>query len=140
MLFRDRLFALSRFQLWVDLRHPSVLRASLKNLSQVMLTSESSEFLGANILDEKPFVVMPVMRNGNENMYIQSHPECNRNEIVCHYFGPKCPMADHALPVASCFSRFEVPTFQKDHSRRSQSGWYRNSRWKYLYIDIDLKF
>ena len=40
------------------------------------------EFLGANILDDKPFIVMPFLKNGNARHYIREHPDCNRAKIV----------------------------------------------------------
>jgi hypothetical protein len=40
------------------------------------------EFLGANVLDEKPFIVMPLLRNGNARDYIQDHPTYDRLQLV----------------------------------------------------------
>jgi hypothetical protein len=40
------------------------------------------EFLGANILDDKPFIVMPYLKNGNARDYLQEHPDGNRLQIV----------------------------------------------------------
>ena len=42
----------------------------------------TSEFLGANVLDNKPFIVTPIMDNGNARIYIQNHPDCDRLTIV----------------------------------------------------------
>lgn len=44
---------------------------------------ETSEFIGANVLDNKPFIVTPIMDNGNAMVYIQKHPTCDRLTIVC---------------------------------------------------------
>jgi hypothetical protein len=33
-------------------------------------------------LDDRPFIVMPYMKNGNARQYVQQHPECNRLQIV----------------------------------------------------------
>ncbi|KAF8887344.1 kinase-like domain-containing protein [Infundibulicybe gibba] len=52
---------------WANLRHPHVL-----------------QFLGANILDDQPFIVMPYMRNGNARDYVQEHPTANRVKILYH--------------------------------------------------------
>ena len=41
------------------------------------------EFLGANVLDEKPFIVMPYLANGNARDYLQEHPNTDRLQIVC---------------------------------------------------------
>jgi hypothetical protein len=46
------------------------------------MNSNFSEFLGANVLDNKPFIVTPIMDNGNARLYIQNHPDCDRLEIV----------------------------------------------------------
>ncbi|KAG5650410.1 hypothetical protein H0H81_012347 [Sphagnurus paluster] len=40
------------------------------------------EFLGANILDERPFIVMPYYGNGNVRQYIERHPHCDRVQII----------------------------------------------------------
>jgi hypothetical protein len=43
------------------------------------------EFLGANVLDDKPFVVTPYLENGNVRVYIENHPHCDRLKIVYEY-------------------------------------------------------
>ena len=40
------------------------------------------EFLGANELDDKPFIVMPYLSNGNARNYVQTHPGCDRLRMV----------------------------------------------------------
>lgn len=40
------------------------------------------EFLGANELDDRPFIVMPYLRNGNVRDYIRARPDCDRLQIV----------------------------------------------------------
>ncbi|KZP21681.1 kinase-like protein [Athelia psychrophila] len=50
---------------WLKLRHPNVL-----------------EFLAANVSDEKPFIVMPYMKNGNAREYLKSHRTCNRVKLL----------------------------------------------------------
>jgi len=42
------------------------------------------QFLGANELDDKPFIVMPYLKNGNAHDYVQSHPDCERLRIFQH--------------------------------------------------------
>jgi hypothetical protein len=37
---------------------------------------------GANILDERPFIVMPFMQNGNARDYIHDHPTFDRLKLV----------------------------------------------------------
>jgi hypothetical protein len=41
-----------------------------------------TEFLGANTLDDKPFIVMPFLKNGNARHYIQTHPTFDRLVLV----------------------------------------------------------
>jgi serine/threonine protein kinase len=46
----------------------------------------SKEFLGANIFDDRPFIVMPFLKNGNARDYVYDHPDCDRIMIVrCTY-------------------------------------------------------
>jgi len=52
-------------KIWSKIRHPNVL-----------------QFLGANILDEKPFIVMPYLKNGNARHYLQEHPDSDRLQIL----------------------------------------------------------
>lgn len=40
------------------------------------------EFLGANEWDNRPFIVMPYLKNGNARDFIQARPGCNRLRIV----------------------------------------------------------
>ncbi|KZP25836.1 kinase-like protein [Athelia psychrophila] len=51
--------------IWSRLRHPHIL-----------------QFLGANVWGDKPFIVMPYMRNGNAREYLVGHPNSNRAEIL----------------------------------------------------------
>lgn len=44
-----------------------------------------SEFLGANVLDERPFILMPYLKNGNARDYLNHHPYSDRQTIVCSY-------------------------------------------------------
>ncbi|TFK68136.1 kinase-like protein [Pluteus cervinus] len=65
---------------WVNLRHPHIL-----------------QFLGANILDERPFIVMPLMRNGNARDFIVKEPRCDRLKIL--HDASLGLMYLHTLPV-----------------------------------------
>jgi serine/threonine protein kinase len=65
-----------------DTRTSSVKRAFeiyLKYIANLYLL----EFLGANILDDKPFIVMPYLKHGNVRAYLKAHPDDNRLQIVC---------------------------------------------------------
>jgi hypothetical protein len=42
-----------------------------------LVPDDALEFLGANLLDGKPFIVMPFLKNGNARDYIHNHPACN---------------------------------------------------------------
>jgi len=42
------------------------------------------QFLGANEFDNRPFIVMPYMKNGNARNYAQANPDCNRLQILHH--------------------------------------------------------
>ena len=55
------------------------------------------EFLGANEFDNRPFIVMPYMKNGNARNYAQANPDCNRLQIVWQSFF--CSFESHILPV-----------------------------------------
>ena len=41
-----------------------------------------AEFLGANDFDDMPFIVAPLMKNGNARMYIRNNQYCDRLKIV----------------------------------------------------------
>jgi hypothetical protein len=43
-----------------------------------------TEFFGANVLDDKPFIVMPYYPNGNARDYVQRNPDCDRIKIVSY--------------------------------------------------------
>ena len=40
------------------------------------------EFLGANVVDDTPFIVMPFLSNGNAWSYVLANPACDRVKIV----------------------------------------------------------
>jgi serine/threonine protein kinase len=46
------------------------------------MTRILAEFLGANTLDDRPFIVMPYMKNGNARQYITTCLECNHLRLV----------------------------------------------------------
>ncbi|KAF8185737.1 kinase-like domain-containing protein [Pholiota molesta] len=50
---------------WSILRHPNVL-----------------QFIGVSVLDDDPFIVMPLMKHGNVRDYLDKNPNCNRLEII----------------------------------------------------------
>ncbi|KAF8811047.1 kinase-like protein [Phlegmacium glaucopus] len=58
---------LREVETWSKLRHPHIL-----------------QFLGANILDDEPFIVMPLIANGNVHDYINNNPNCDRLRLIKH--------------------------------------------------------
>jgi len=76
-----------------------------------MLTIFSEEFLGANVLDDKPFILMPLVKNGNVRDYIDCNPDCNRQRVVSELLlfwilGA----SDNPNPALPCFSWAGVPS------------------------------
>jgi len=55
----------NEIMIWSKIWHPNVL-----------------QFLGANILDEKPFIVMPYLANGDAREYLLQHPDHDRLQIL----------------------------------------------------------
>ncbi|KAF9055624.1 kinase-like domain-containing protein [Panaeolus papilionaceus] len=53
--------------IWSKLNHPHIL-----------------QFLGANILDDDPFIVMPLVPNGNIRSFIRKHPNSDRLKFIYH--------------------------------------------------------
>ena len=62
------------------IRMSSVSRLSPS--AQYLLIKLQLEFLGANVLDDKPFIVMPYMKNGNVRQYLKLHPTYDRLKLV----------------------------------------------------------
>ncbi|KAF7362871.1 Kinase-like protein [Mycena venus] len=56
---------LREIKLWSTLRHPNVL-----------------SFLGANHLDDRPFIVMPYMRYGNAHDFLEKYTNCTPQPIL----------------------------------------------------------
>lgn len=70
------------------------------------------EFLGANVLDDRPFIVMPYLKNGNARQYIVAYPECDLLPLVscvcqgCYYiFDIHSQLHDTSLAMAYLHSR-----------------------------------
>jgi hypothetical protein len=51
-----------------------------------MLLINNQEFLGANVLDDKPFIVMPFLKHGNALDYIEANSNCDRQKIVSSFY------------------------------------------------------
>jgi hypothetical protein len=62
------------------IRMSSVSR--LARSTKYLLIKLQLEFLGANVLDDKPFIVMPYMKNGNVRQYLKLHPTYDRLKLV----------------------------------------------------------
>jgi serine/threonine protein kinase len=70
-------------QMWSRIRHPNILRKFVFEIYLIYIADLCLlEFLGANILDDKPFIVMPYLKHGNVRAYLNAHPDDNRLQIV----------------------------------------------------------
>jgi hypothetical protein len=71
-------------KIWSRISHPHILRmyVPLHFCKRGLHSGFHEEFLGANVLDTRPFIVTPLLVNGNVRMYLQTHPECDRLKIV----------------------------------------------------------
>jgi len=58
-------FITDEVKTWSKLRHPHIL-----------------QFLGANVLDDRPFIVTPFLQNGNARDYIRRNLTCDRIKLV----------------------------------------------------------
>ena len=74
----------SKFQTWSQVRHPNIIsRFKIYNRHLLYVESYFVVFLGANVLDDQPFIVMPYFKNGNVRDYLVKHPDSDRLQIVC---------------------------------------------------------
>jgi len=81
------------------------------------------EFLGANLLDDKPFIVTPYLENGNARVFIENHPECNRLKIVCDKLMINLQQKSQTIISAvRGVTWSSVSSFKEYHTWRSQSG------------------
>jgi hypothetical protein len=71
-------------------------------------------------LDDKPFIVMPYLKNGNVRDYVQSHPDCDLLRIV-NTFISRLRMSDQYIAGPSHFAGPRVPSLAEGCSWRSQS-------------------
>ena len=81
----------------------------------------STEFLGANVFDSKPFIVIQYLKNGNARDYVHNHQGCNRLVIVCHR---RPPSWTHYLLYRLALSSQYRPRFltpQRRHPWRPES-------------------
>jgi len=68
---------------------PDVIPSSEANRRDIRTSSmlrhvHVLQFLGANELDDRPFIVMPYLKNGNARDYVEGHPSCDRLQILHH--------------------------------------------------------
>ena len=87
------------------------------------LTPQHSEFLGANVPDNKPFIVTRYLQDGNVRFYVEKNPDCDRLKLVrWNLLIYLC--ADHEILVAAvwCIFWFGVSSLEEDHPRWSQWG------------------
>jgi hypothetical protein len=83
-----------------------------------------SEFLGANELDDRPFIVMPYLKNGNARDYIQNNPECDLLQIVQAFFFILSRMSDQYISGSPHVTGSRVPSLTEGHSWRPQGCKY----------------
>jgi serine/threonine protein kinase len=87
------------------------------------LTINAPAFYGANMLDSKPFIVTPYLKNGNARVYLENNLDCNRLELVCCdlslYLEENLQMTMSAI---SCLSGPDASSLQEYRTWRSQSG------------------
>ena len=72
-----------------------VIRESHRRMVNYISPTNTLEFPRANILDERPFIVMPYMRNRNFRDHLQWHLNRDRLQIVCIF-------NIHAFTLARC--------------------------------------
>jgi hypothetical protein len=70
------------------------------------------------VLDNKPFIVTPLMENGNARIYIRKHPDCDRLVMV----GSTSlvfvrQVVETQRPAISHISGFGVSSFTKCRAR-----------------------
>jgi hypothetical protein len=94
-----------------------------------------AEFLGANVLDEKPFIVTPYLMNGNARNYFLEHPDGDRLHIVrflyTHILLPHLACAAARHVSWSC-----LPPLTQDCPWRLESGTSSRSAEPYLHKSL----
>ena len=80
---------------WSKIGHPSFLHDSHQCMVIYISPTNTLEFPRANILDKRPFIVMPYMRNWNSRDHLQWHPNSDQLQIVCIF-------NIHAFTLAQC--------------------------------------
>jgi serine/threonine protein kinase len=80
------------------------------------------EFLGANVLDEKPFIVMPLLKNGNARDYVSAHPYFDILRLVRIGLIANKNYPNFNNPASSRLFGSRIPTFTTGYTWGSQRG------------------
>ena len=82
----------------------------------------AAEFLGANVLDERPFIVTPYLTNGNARTYIQNNSDCDRQKIVR---SQRSPETEYTVTSASfIMSLWALCIYTRTILCMETSNWY----------------
>ena len=102
--------------------HTSFVSLSVSFISKA-LQLYFLEFFGANIVDDTPFIVMPLLKNGNALGFVLANPTCGRVKIVWSpsILIPGFYEHDPSSTVARRLSWPSSPTLPAYHSWRPKS-------------------
>jgi hypothetical protein len=71
------------------LRHPRIIRELFDpHKPSCGIVTSDAEIYGASIVDDDPFIVMPLFTNGNARSYVEKNPQCNRLNFVSDPYFP----------------------------------------------------
>jgi hypothetical protein len=73
---------------------------------------DTIEFIGANVLDQHPFIVMPLLKNGNARDYVPAHRDFDIIRLVCVASMANKHYPDLNNPALSRLFGFGIPTFR----------------------------
>ena len=116
-------------QMWSKLLHPNILHKQYSTESMIVTDSRLIEFLGANILDDQPILVMPLIEGGNMRDYMDYHSDCNRLKIVRRSLNSLFTCWSYALDSANRSGNY-IPSLSECSAQwpRSRQCTYRRRR------------
>jgi serine/threonine protein kinase len=81
------------------------------------------EIYGASIVDDDPFIVMPLYVNGNARAYVENNPTCNRLSFVCASVCHESRLRLTALLLDKrCCPRSHILAWERNRPWRHQRG------------------